>query len=712
MRSTLALTALIAACHFGIPQPCRAEPPSSLREIAEREAIHGELLETLGYTNNARNRERLAREGIVGLAGLGGPAGAERQRPPRIVIYSPMPYIGDSVLQDFSLFNILESRFQNTPIHYVSPHSGFVNAGGNLSVERLNLDQIIDEELLKVLRSSVKNPTEHPSWEKLFNRIMDSFVPQTQVRGSLIFINDYGFNSAFEQQFLALIRRLPPEERAEYTEQIKKKGPHLLGAILDGLDQQLKKSGCIGILTTGSTSNRIIGAGSSFRSAQANAAVNVLQFRRWQDDLPNYESRHNRHQLLLGQTDSPIFSRPPQGSAGRFLRFAPEATFASFLSHSFTSPGSPYIVINMNTVSLKKLILVGPARERILSEFLEFMRERYPNANILITPPEFPPQANTSILELLERQASKLREIVNSPANVGKVAFLPDGDRALWNNAVAGAAAVVSQDSGFVHLANLIRPPRDTLTYSSNDLARVWRMADQPFVTDLLASGHNPAAMLELKAKLDAMLKRAGVPSASTDDILKSSAREVYQQTPLNRRLAFILYLREQGYHPPWLSLEQRKHIRLFTGDLNYTRIAIDPSQLQKLIRVEKQRRGGIPRSLTQYLLARFKHDSSPENARLLIQAGHIDDQVVMVLSNDLSALSTRNLRDTLQVLFECGIQDPRVEALLNDYLASNSSDPYVKRIVEQTRPTGKSRMSWYQCTITRIKEWIRAARR
>lgn len=129
-----------------------------------------------------------------------------------------------------------------------------------------------------------------------------------------------------------------------------------------------------------------------------------------------------------------------------------------------------FSIVNLNTKADWKLDLARYGYVRALEDLVDMALAHDPGSNVLVTAPEeehMGPEA-----------AAKAREAVAKRA--GRVAFMP-ADKALWLPLLERARFVLTQDSGFTHVALIVQPPEKVFTFSRHSLPGYWRKPNQPF---------------------------------------------------------------------------------------------------------------------------------------------------------------------------------------------------------------------------------------
>lgn len=138
--------------------------------------------------------------------------------------------------------------------------------------------------------------------------------------------------------------------------------------------------------------------------------------------------------------------------------------FLAWQRAAFDYTTKPLLVVNANTRNDGKLC--GAKNEWL--GFLDFVIAQYvEDANIALTYPDV-------------RMGNEIHQGVFArvAAHRGSVAVLPESNHALVNQAVIRADAVLTQDSGFTHLAYVLRGGHQgimTISFDDANLAREWR---------------------------------------------------------------------------------------------------------------------------------------------------------------------------------------------------------------------------------------------
>lgn len=150
-----------------------------------------------------------------------------------------------------------------------------------------------------------------------------------------------------------------------------------------------------------------------------------------------------------------------------------------FLEQAFPGRGDHRTAIfNFNTAGTFKLKHLVDDCDVRMKLFVEQALRSDPHLNVLVTEPE--PKFGPEVLENARALAARY---------AGRVAFMP-ADKALWLPLIHDADYVVSQDSGFTHVALVGKSEDRVLTFGPKDTgAKTWRKPGQPFVELELPAG-------------------------------------------------------------------------------------------------------------------------------------------------------------------------------------------------------------------------------
>jgi len=139
---------------------------------------------------------------------------------------------------------------------------------------------------------------------------------------------------------------------------------------------------------------------------------------------------------------------------------------------SFKSSDGRFIVLNLNTRAEFKLPGLKKNYVARLEDLLDYLGRTQPALNLFVASPEA--QFGEAVV------AEGLKAIQKAQvAYPGRIATLPT-DRELWKPILRDAYAVISQDSGMVHVANIFNPRVMSLSRSGADGSPLkWRLPGQ-----------------------------------------------------------------------------------------------------------------------------------------------------------------------------------------------------------------------------------------
>lgn len=157
--------------------------------------------------------------------------------------------------------------------------------------------------------------------------------------------------------------------------------------------------------------------------------------------LPLYNMAAEFHQLFYGHGS--YLSWDP---AHYYDRRAYAGRAAKWKARAFQRPERPFAILNLNTLGSAKVMDLAPDYAQRLREFLVFFRDRHPDVNLFVAPPE---------AHFGDSVQNEARALIQSFAKGGSVAALPDGEKRVWYPLMEDASLVLSQDSGFAHVAQI-----------------------------------------------------------------------------------------------------------------------------------------------------------------------------------------------------------------------------------------------------------------
>lgn len=138
---------------------------------------------------------------------------------------------------------------------------------------------------------------------------------------------------------------------------------------------------------------------------------------------------------------------------------------------TFYIPDKEYVFLNFNTRGAHKISKVSDGYTRRVEEFFGAIDGLGNNPNIFLTEPEgqFGPEIS-----------AKVRGLIN--AYPGRVKILSQNTRGDWPALIKGASFVLTEDSGFAHVANALLPPEKVIIFSSagGDGNGLWTKPGQP----------------------------------------------------------------------------------------------------------------------------------------------------------------------------------------------------------------------------------------
>lgn len=159
-----------------------------------------------------------------------------------------------------------------------------------------------------------------------------------------------------------------------------------------------------------------------------------------------YDFTRMRLDFLFGKSDlsliSPEIFLPPdsQSKVDLFLKIQFSKNF-----------DRKFVIINLNTAGETKVAHLAPNYSFLIAQLIEKVRRTNDEVNILISAPE--PQFGPRVLR-------EVRSLVEK--NKSFVSFLPES-KTYWEAIMQRAHSVITQDSGFMHLALVMKPASQVL---------------------------------------------------------------------------------------------------------------------------------------------------------------------------------------------------------------------------------------------------------
>lgn len=187
----------------------------------------------------------------------------------------------------------------------------------------------------------------------------------------------------------------------------------------------------------------------------------------------------------------------------------------------FGSDSIDPVLINLNTVASFKIEDSKSSYLERLDFIVKSIRSIDPNASILVTAPEahYGPDLRAAV----ETYISDSQGVLG-----GRVKFMPE-DPKLWQNILKRARFVISQDSGFLHIANALLPREKVMmlaTLSVGYFPDHWKRSEQPAIIFYKGSDIKPTQFDQLKKWIEQQLNVQPSPKNRLRCIL-SAVREL-----------------------------------------------------------------------------------------------------------------------------------------------------------------------------------------
>lgn len=371
-----------------------------------------------------------------------------------IVLVSFNPNLGDNIILDYSRIEYLHQKYPKAVIKVVSPTSSILKESDWLKTASLPYLEFLEPEFAQRF---VTNPSE------LSNAVLSKLLPHIRP-GSVVLWDAYTLDVRlnFEVAY-ALEKHLPVKEfqKLNYNGLRASGIPTFTtgvgGAILsDEMDKirgalvsEIKKSDAAGVgysFLGGKETVTVVPKQNARPSIFSKAPGELFEFRFlgpiWNSEVTLYNTSASVHELFFGK-DFYLAWNPRHYMDESELSLPKQ----KWLERSFSNPNANYIVINLNSRGDYKIKDLKKDYARRLEELIEAIREKYPTLNVFVSAPEshFGKEVTEEVQELMSQKRWAILK---------QVAFLPD-DKELWKPILKDAKAVVTQDSGFAHVANI-----------------------------------------------------------------------------------------------------------------------------------------------------------------------------------------------------------------------------------------------------------------
>ncbi len=187
---------------------------------------------------------------------------------------------------------------------------------------------------------------------------------------------------------------------------------------------------------------------------------------------------------------------------------AEENAWRAFLSSSFRSQDGPLLVLNLNTAGTFKTAVIGPKVDAALEAILRTVHSVNPRTRIIVTPLENPSSQHYAEEQKAIQSAYAKAEafLKKYQEQTGKLAFLPaEPDlKPIWYSAMKEASAIITQDSGFLHMANLHADFQKTLVLGTDQSTLAWVKPGQAVLHDFYTN--EAKGQLALRSFLEPLL--------------------------------------------------------------------------------------------------------------------------------------------------------------------------------------------------------------
>jgi ADP-heptose:LPS heptosyltransferase len=428
-----------------------------------------------------------------------------------IVILNLNPNIGDNLINTNPLIEHLHQKYPDSKIKFISPTADLINQSNWL--EPIKLD-------LKDFENKKENAKNLNDFFKHVNKTLDTHLdPHSfyisdgsdfEALKQRYFSSEAGYRNAFHQMTVETseILKSHNSQGVHFYNPLGEEAAYLLNA--DDAPDYLKKHK--GFEKQGNVQKvpfemdeKIIGRG-------------------LKNDYTVYDLSKNHNSFIYG--DSFKLNNPKE-----YYQPSKEVYLQTddFLKIRFKTEKPQYLVLNFNTAGKSKI-------EAIEKEYVERVRAMvnkikldHPNTKILLTPVEsqFGEKIKLEVDAFIKQE--NLSDIVS---------YMPE-DKKMWGPIIEKSEFVITQDSGFNHIANIYKNPEDILVISSNDAASDWRKAEQLYIDNF----KNEKDMKKVFYYMDNELSKTPQKLKQNDLNLSPETRDIkfWSQNQINFKIPHCL---------------------------------------------------------------------------------------------------------------------------------------------------------------------------
>lgn len=362
----------------------------------------------------------------------------ENKHVQEVVLVTTSPFLGDNIIYEYSKIPFLKKAFPRAKIKVVSRTSSILVKSGRLVPIYFPMDEYRADE--KIEEYLLRNP--NLITDQILNFLKNNISPK-----AVVIWDVYNFGRLIEEIQYAVMDF--SKDRPEVVPQLWQRfgpNPHVIyGALYRYLAQSLRlseqfekflvenKMTSIGLDQLGEkeTYRTVLGKSDGVRIHSE-----VLE-REFQDNV--YVGADWNLKRAFGANASAEWDRRLYDDKSR------DKDVKALLFEEFGNPKASFIIVNLNTISSDKINDVTSDYVFRLRSLLEYLTGKYPKLKIFVNAAEanFGPAIARETQVLLHQFA------------VAGVRSLPQ-NRKLWQPLIKLARAVVTQDSGFLHVAYML----------------------------------------------------------------------------------------------------------------------------------------------------------------------------------------------------------------------------------------------------------------
>ena len=384
-----------------------------------------------------------------------------------VTVISPAPFIGDTLIMVAPLLYKFHRLYPKAVVKLVSPTTGVFEETDWLKLQKMDLKDLITRELFSELLAGkgskfLEDPLAAPAIAALYARIRGYISAELGV-DSYVVVAPEGLSSYLWNESL---RRPFDLDQKSDTSKFNFISPLLEHSFVDA-------PGVIHFFDLPDHFVRLQ-IPKAWPQAQRYDAIKRHRFSLKEGDRKKvYERMRIRMKWLFGENDTvvpyDILSRPmdPQ-------------KFRKSLAAEWQDVTRPYVLINTSTAGRAKSLRAAQTQYALVKEMISSILENYPEMNVLVVP--MPPVASreAEIQQIIDENQILTDQYLRSVRRTGRVAVLPSFSPDVWAAAIDEARAVLSQDSGLVHIAMARKGGFESVvSFSSGSASLAWSRVGQ-----------------------------------------------------------------------------------------------------------------------------------------------------------------------------------------------------------------------------------------